>query len=200
MSAPVVMDLVIFTTFDLSCHIQMTATSSSNPKKGMNSHQLDGQIEEVYTGHWKRFYVPADLTKATVDEIIERLDPLTDRIENGFSEHWNGRDYVACYDDDAKAALKEAEELVDYYCWEIGDRANIWRAGEIVNEFFDVSDIDPNASDADLEKLVPALEEFAISNQIVVNGCLLDALDAKRMAAEEYAQQLAEELAADDPT
>ncbi len=64
----------------------------------------------VFHGHEQRFTVPL-LTVEEMNDLLDRLAPLAERVIAGYESSWNGSSHVAVFDDDAKEALSEIEEI-----------------------------------------------------------------------------------------
>jgi hypothetical protein len=92
------------------CHVELglargTLTAAHDPVVG------SGAPEAVYLGHVRRFTIPA-LRADAANALLERIAPLAERAQAGYSTRWDGRANVAAFSADALAAL----DAIDMMC------------------------------------------------------------------------------------
>jgi hypothetical protein len=66
----------------------------------------------VYYGHEKRFGIPC-LTNDAVNQLMDSLVPLAERVVAGYDSYWDGHNMVARFNGDAQAALEEISDCCE---------------------------------------------------------------------------------------
>ena len=66
----------------------------------------------VYHGHVQRWRIPA-LKGHTATALLEEIEPLAQRVCDGYESRWDGSNHVADFDDDAQAAIEEIQALCE---------------------------------------------------------------------------------------
>jgi len=62
----------------------------------------------VWYGHNQRFTIPC-LSGFAVNELMSEIKPYANEICSGYTNHWNGHNYVAKFTEDAEKAIEELE-------------------------------------------------------------------------------------------
>lgn len=63
-------------------------------------------------GHIRCWSIPA-LTADAANELLEEIEPLAQRVCDGYASRWDGSNHVADFDDDATAAIEEIAALCE---------------------------------------------------------------------------------------
>ena len=92
-------------------------------RMGAEANESSGVPEDVWHGHTQRFGLPGPVRGSVVDELLDRIESLAERICDGYTRTYDGNNYVAKFDDDAREALKEVES-------ECADRIDQRRCGD----------------------------------------------------------------------
>ena len=66
----------------------------------------------VYHGHDQRFGIPALLGDAA-NALMSEIEPIAQRVVDGYTSEWDGNNNVARFTDDAKTAIEEIRALCD---------------------------------------------------------------------------------------
>lgn len=81
----------------------------------------------VWHGHTRRWTIPA-LKARAANALLDEIEPLAQRVCDGYSSEWDGSNHVARFDDDAAAALEEIHALCDGADSE--DAVSVWDAAD----------------------------------------------------------------------
>lgn len=65
-----------------------------------------------YHGHVRCWSIPA-LTADAANELLEEIEPLAQRVCDGYASRWDGSNHVADFSDDAEAAIEEIAALCE---------------------------------------------------------------------------------------
>ena len=65
-----------------------------------------------YHGHVRCWSIPA-LTADAANALLEAIEPLAQRVCDGYESRWNGQNHVADFDEDAEAAIEEIAALCE---------------------------------------------------------------------------------------
>lgn len=77
-----------------------------------NSEIGNGVPIAVYHGHTQRWTIPC-LTNEAADSLIETVRKLSEEIRAGYTNHWNGSNYVASFSDEAISAIDEVSRICE---------------------------------------------------------------------------------------
>lgn len=142
----------------------------------------------VYHGHEQRFGIP-ELTTEAADELMAEIAPIAERVVAGYESEWNGNNHVACFTDDALAAIDEITKICDaveadesnsIQEWDAGDWLSSLRyfdadgnqckwTGSIKTEINEYGTITAKTTDAELRAIQEAITGDLDGN-IVLNG------------------------------
>jgi hypothetical protein len=156
-------------------------------RMGAEANESSGVPEDVWHGHTQRFGLPGPVRGSVVDELLDRIESLAERICDGYTRTYDGNNYVAKFDDDAREALKEVESECDSV--DRGDCVCAWNAREwLDNASAATLDITATTTDAQLDEMVSEIQSDA-------EGRGIDILEE----LSEYLHELRDELCeADD--
>ena len=70
----------------------------------------------VWHGTIRRYHLPFILTGQATNNLMEHLTPLLQRVADGFTEEWDGSNFVGQLTDDAQAAESQIEQEIDTWC------------------------------------------------------------------------------------
>jgi hypothetical protein len=84
----------------------------------------------VWHGLIRRWSCPSTLKGERCVELFEALKPLLERVQAGFSSHWDGRNYVGRLTDDAAEAEEAIEATLQREYEHMEDHAQVWDAQE----------------------------------------------------------------------
>ena len=118
----------------------------------------------VYHGLDQRWGIPC-LTGDTVNDLLDEIAPLAERVIAGYESDWNGNNHVATFTDDAQAAIDEITEICDAVEADETNSVQEWDVGDWL-QYGDK----PHAetSDNELDTLVSDAEPS--ENNVVING------------------------------
>ncbi len=163
----------------------------------------------VYHGHNQRFGIPCLLPDA-VNGLMKKIKHLADRVVDGYESHWDGNNNVARFDDDAKEAIEEIQQLCDdaendsdetntLQEWDAGDwlggvlkycsvngRDNWFPDVEKVVFLCDYPDIDHTTTDDELDDIIEKIEDDAESDNVVLNELRKLLYEARDMCKENF--------------
>ena len=84
----------------------------------------------VYHGTVLRWRIPNDLTCAGINALVSDILPMLRQIAGGYSDRWDGSNWIGSLTNDAQAASDELERIV----WELEpeeyERHEIWDAAD----------------------------------------------------------------------
>lgn len=107
-------------------------------RTGALSASYSGEIgnavpAHVWHGHAQRWSIPA-LKGDAANALLEEIEPLAQRVVDGYSARWDGSNSVADFDEDAEAAREEIAALCERAEEDAtrGDAGavNVWEASE----------------------------------------------------------------------
>ena len=80
----------------------------------------------VWHNRDRRWAINPELTVSQIDELLDDIAPLLERVHAGSDTHWDGSNHVGTLDDDAQAASDEIEKICDSYYPEEWDLDLAW--------------------------------------------------------------------------
>ena len=106
-----------------------------NPETGNLSASYNGEIGNavpmaVWHGKIRRYACPV-LPDDRALELMEEITPLAERVCAGFSETWDGNNYVGKLTDDAETAEEEIGNIVGAIDYD--ETLKVWDASEWLN-------------------------------------------------------------------
>jgi hypothetical protein len=128
----------------------------------------------VWHGHEQRFGIPNNLLGHVINEMMDKIAPLAQRVVDGYESDWNGNNMIATFDDDATEALEEIGQITELY--DESDGMEIYTP----EQFYEYNcDVTAETSDDALEQM--ATDDFeSVPANIYIDGDLLDFLKAMR--------------------
>lgn len=138
----------------------------------------------VYHRHAIRFPILSQTTKDTINDLLDEIEPLANRVLGGYESVWNGNNYVGKFTDDAADAIEIIEricedipsrdvyercDVYDWYQW-VEDDIKIKiktaeTAEEIAKELWDELQ-DDLAGDIAINNVVPDFDQSDIENYL----------------------------------
>jgi hypothetical protein len=118
----------------------------------------------VYHGHDQRWGIPC-LTADAVNEFMEEILPLAQKIVDGYESIWNGHNHVADFTEDAQEAIEEIESKCDELerTTDESNTVQVWNISEWITDT-----VKATTSDDDLQKMIDDAEPC--ENNIVIEG------------------------------
>lgn len=83
----------------------------------------------VWHGRTRRYRVPSAIKGSGLRALVERIQPLLERVHGGHLVEWDGSNLVGRLSDDAQAAEEQIERDIERL-GEIDDVAQVWDAGD----------------------------------------------------------------------
>lgn len=129
----------------------------------------------VWHGHVRRYPVSPCISQEGIERIIadEEVCVLRDRVVAGYSQVWDGNNYVAKLTDDAL----EAEDSLDWLVREMGELeqncVEVWDADDWM---FSSCTLEDHWQNGTLDEAVADLKSMADSEGIVIDGDIASAL------------------------
>jgi hypothetical protein len=144
-----------------------------------------------YHGHVLAWTIPA-LKAGPANDLLAEIEPLAERVCDGYSSEWDGNNHVARFDDDAREAIEAIEALCERAVSdaENGDGLNVWEAsdwfggvGSLAMQA-DALGITADTTDEELAAIVTREEETAAGEPECdgIEGCA-EHLERVRQAA-----------------
>lgn len=161
-------------TFPQPCYIELdckteTLSASYNAEVG-NAIPFS-----VYHGHDQRWGIPC-LTADAVNEFMEEILPLAQKIVDGYESIWNGHNHVADFTEDAQEAIEEIQSRCDELerTTDESNTVQVWNISDwIIDEVYAAT------SDDDLQKMIDDSEPF--ENNVVIEGDITEYLTNLRI-------------------
>lgn len=122
----------VYLHYDCQCNAQDayleldldgTLTADSNAEIG------NGVPADVWHGRTLRFNIPNNLTAKGIQDLVQDVKPLLERIHAGHDERWDGNNWIGTLTEDAKAASEELERELETST-NIYEEAQIWDAAD----------------------------------------------------------------------
>ncbi|MEK9207035.1 MAG: hypothetical protein AAB922_01035, partial [Patescibacteria group bacterium] len=129
----------------------------------------------VWHGHVRRYPINPCISQDGIDRIVadDEILALRDRVVAGYSQVWDGNNYVAKLTDDAQ----EAEDSLDFLIQEMGELeencVEVWDADDWL---FSSCNIQYHWQNRSLEEAVETLQSEADSEGIQIEGDIANAL------------------------
>jgi len=147
------------------CYVELDCrsgvlTASYNAEIG-NAIPMD-----VYRRHIRQYSIPL-LTPAAVNDLLESLHPLAQRVVDGYTSKWDGNNNIARFTDDAS----EADGKIASMCMEYGESCS-WGAmqyAEIDGYGSEMIRIDAETTDDRLDEIKKNIEDVCDGN-VVLHG------------------------------
>jgi hypothetical protein len=108
-----------------------------DPEERILSAYSDGEIGNavpmnVWNGRIRRYSLPDPyLTAETINWLMEKIEPLTERVVDGYECTWDGSNNVGNLDEDAAKAENEIDELLEMERLDETDKIAVWSAGDL---------------------------------------------------------------------
>lgn len=147
-----------------------------------------------YHGHVLVFAIPP-LREGPANELLNRIEPLAERVCDGYESAWDGQNEVGEYDDDAQDAIAEIVRLCERAGDDPEDQIVVWDAEAYLESLggwraqAEELGIRADSTDEDLRAVAEGVEEEARENDVDELEGLLDYLEKLR----EYAREEEEE-------
>lgn len=162
-----------------------------------NANVGGGTSMDAWHGLVRRYRVPATLSREGCENLAETLQPLLQRVVDGFEEVWNGSNHVGRLTQDASHAEYEIESVIDRLNQTDGDHVQVWDAAEWLagqgsgEEAARDLGVTADSTDEEIAALAQRLEEEADLDGVVLYGDLAreirDIRDAMKETTEEEA-------------
>ncbi|WP_461367790.1 hypothetical protein [Candidatus Darwinibacter acetoxidans] len=165
-------------------YLELDLTSPDNAIHIDTYCQIDGTPISVWHGVVRRYYLsPKTNAEALTTDINAGVfDDLFQRIVDGSEVEWNGSNYVARLNEDAREAEEELEKLLEDY---VDESIGLWDAGEWLQDSSDEDlGVTAASTDDELAKKARELEEEARAEGAIVVW-LEDELKERRQALRE---------------
>jgi hypothetical protein len=121
---------------------------------------------EVWHHRLLRVSLARPLPAADANALMEQVAPLAATVCDGWSEHWDGHNFVGVLDEDAQAALDQIEQACDepryttYEVWTADDWLSPCSNGEL--------DLSAATTDDDIAALAETLDREAHAQNVLV--------------------------------
>jgi hypothetical protein len=156
------------------CYIELncpnrTLSASYNPEIG-NAIPFS-----VYHGHDQRFGINL-MRGSTVNDLMEEILPLAQRVVDGYDSKWDGNNYIAKFTDNAQNALDEIEAICDSVegdleIWDAGDWLDaVTHQTDIAVEIESVGTITVQTTDDELEEMERTIDAMAETEGVFLNA------------------------------
>lgn len=85
----------------------------------VNFTHWERNTEPLYVtlGHARRWRIDAMISRRAAIKLAKELEPLFERLCDGYAVAWNGRDHVGVLDTDAQAAATEVSARLKESLW-----------------------------------------------------------------------------------
>lgn len=147
-------------------------------------------------GHVQTWRIPC-LKARAANALLDAIEPLAQRVCDGYENRWDGNNHVADFDEDADEARDEIAALCDESGGE-GDELEMWDAGDWLGPIASTDEgrcsvlgISAETDDAALAAIESNLADEASGEGIVVDG-LHRYLEALRQSERDRAAEAAE--------
>lgn len=151
-----------------SCYIELKCQTGTLHAR--HSVEIGNAIPfSVYHGHDRRYGIPC-LTADAVNELMEEIRPLAQRVVDGYSRHWDGNNHVATLTDDAETAEREIEEIVDALSVDETNTVTGWSAGDWMSG--GDCPVTADMTDGELEALAKQIDDEAAESHVVLSDTI----------------------------
>jgi hypothetical protein len=75
--------------------------------------EWNSEPTHVSLGHARRWLIDAKTSRRAAIKLAKELEPLFERVCDGYDSDWDGRNHVGILDDDARAAAKEVSSRLE---------------------------------------------------------------------------------------
>lgn len=95
-----------------------------------NSEIGNGIPMDVYLGHTRRFRIPSDLSKTAINNLLDEIKPLAEKVLSGYESYWDGNNHQARLNDVAEEALEAIERVCEDMEYSHDDRVQTYDVEE----------------------------------------------------------------------
>lgn len=118
----------------------------------------------VWHGTVRRYHLPVVPTPQAVNELMEELQPLLERVVAGFMEYWDGSNYVGRLTENTQAVEDEIRRTIDGWQWIDEDLVEVWEACDFYGETsIEELGIRPGMTDTEIDELAENLDANSIT-------------------------------------